>query len=149
VIGQCCYFQGINSTVEISWDIFRILADFYGRIVSLHGSLTETLHVLLTCLHLVKKISGQSCMLEISIFSLFLQFDYYISVAKRCDHKSVLLVRVICQSLTYNWMNSVVLILNFIHNIFNLSCHRQIQYSYLHSNVIMCIATLLTRWRKR
>jgi hypothetical protein len=25
----------------------------------------------------------------------------------------------------------------------------QIQYSYLHSNVIMCIATLLTRWRKR
>ena len=25
----------------------------------------------------------------------------------------------------------------------------QIQFSYLHSNVIMCIATLLTRWRKR
>jgi hypothetical protein len=25
----------------------------------------------------------------------------------------------------------------------------QIQYSYLHSNVIMCITTLLTRWRKR
>ena len=23
------------------------------------------------------------------------------------------------------------------------------QFSYLHSNVIMCIATLLTRWRKR
>ena len=28
VIGQCCNFQGINSTVEISWDIFRILADY-------------------------------------------------------------------------------------------------------------------------
>ena len=25
----------------------------------------------------------------------------------------------------------------------------QIQFGYLHSNVIMCIATLLTRWRKR
>jgi hypothetical protein len=25
----------------------------------------------------------------------------------------------------------------------------QIQYSYLHSNVIMCIATLLSRWRRR
>jgi hypothetical protein len=25
----------------------------------------------------------------------------------------------------------------------------QIQFSYLHSNVIMCIATLLTRWRNR
>jgi hypothetical protein len=29
VIGQCCNFHGINSTVEISWDIFRILADFF------------------------------------------------------------------------------------------------------------------------
>ena len=28
MIGQCCNFQGINSTVEISWDIFRILADY-------------------------------------------------------------------------------------------------------------------------
>jgi len=28
VIGQCCNFHGINSTVEISWDIFRILADY-------------------------------------------------------------------------------------------------------------------------
>jgi hypothetical protein len=25
----------------------------------------------------------------------------------------------------------------------------QVQFSYLHSNVIMCISTLLTRWRKR
>jgi hypothetical protein len=24
-----------------------------------------------------------------------------------------------------------------------------VQFSYLHSNIIMCIATLLTRWRKR
>jgi hypothetical protein len=28
MIGQCCNFHGINSTVEISWDIFRILADY-------------------------------------------------------------------------------------------------------------------------
>jgi hypothetical protein len=26
MIEQCCNFHGINSTVEISWDIFRILA---------------------------------------------------------------------------------------------------------------------------
>jgi hypothetical protein len=28
VIGQCCNFQCINSTVEISWDIYKILADY-------------------------------------------------------------------------------------------------------------------------
>jgi hypothetical protein len=28
MIGQCCNFQGINSTVEILWNIFRILADY-------------------------------------------------------------------------------------------------------------------------
>jgi hypothetical protein len=28
VIGQCCDFHSINSTVEIAWDIFRILADY-------------------------------------------------------------------------------------------------------------------------
>ena len=27
MIGQCCNFHGINSTVEIAWDIFRILAE--------------------------------------------------------------------------------------------------------------------------
>ena len=27
MIGQCCNFHGINSMVEISWDIFRILAN--------------------------------------------------------------------------------------------------------------------------
>ena len=27
VIGQCCNFQRINSTVEISWNIIRILVD--------------------------------------------------------------------------------------------------------------------------
>jgi hypothetical protein len=31
VIGQCCNFHGINSTVEISWDIFRIFADYLLR----------------------------------------------------------------------------------------------------------------------
>jgi hypothetical protein len=28
MIGQYCNFQGINSTVEISWYIFRILVDY-------------------------------------------------------------------------------------------------------------------------
>ena len=28
MIGQCCNFHGINSTVEISWDIFWILVDY-------------------------------------------------------------------------------------------------------------------------
>jgi hypothetical protein len=28
VIGQCCNFHSINSTVEISWDIFIILANY-------------------------------------------------------------------------------------------------------------------------
>jgi hypothetical protein len=88
-----------------------------------------------------------------------------------CDrHKKVVSIGDLMIANWVNWRryNTIMSRVNLIcdHPICYFNCgidtvtitplHRQlmswnfkIQYSYLHSNVIMCIATLMTRWRKR
>jgi hypothetical protein len=49
----------------------------------------------------------------------------------------------------FNAISTVVLVKITPLNRQLMTWNIQIQFGYLHSNVIMCIATLLTRWRKR
>ena len=53
MIGQCCNFQGINSTIETSRDIFRILADYRLRhLVNAHVYTRDYIRMEITVLYL-------------------------------------------------------------------------------------------------
>ena len=71
MIWQCCNFHGINSTVEIAWHIFRILADYRLRHlvnnVAIH--IYNYIRMEITVLYL--KISGHQLSISWSQISVY------------------------------------------------------------------------------
>ena len=117
VIGQCCNFHSINSTVEISWDIFfRMLADYHLRHlvnnVAIHMIASEW-----TYLYCIWKFHGINCPFHWCNFhginSTFeISWDIFRILADYCLHHLVNDVAIyICPTHDYIRMEITVLYL--------------------------------------